>query len=638
MAATSKSAALTRTITRLLIAAAAITTVGSVVQAQMASPEVPGLMGAIKDGSGKPMAGVTVTLRNVAQAFATSVHTDERGVYIFPHLAAGQYKVMAQAVGFSAAKADVALDGAHTGRQAFSLKPLAAYGQQLNGYEWSTILPEATPAQKRMKQVLYVACTGCHSLDVALQNRFDEKGWNIAIQSMENAFYNGFRPGDLSAAQLRWEGQVIRRHREELARYLAEARGPNSKVLPKPLARPTGDPARSVVTEYELPLKETQNDPSWFTGTEWELGPSVGMHGQVGIHDVIADANGKAWITQARETFETNRSVIKLDPKTGAMKVFNPRDARGRLAYFEQISEPDDNGNIWMHNGDHMVRLNPTTDTFDNWQRPQVMGGMGNSTDWDSRGRGVANARYGTVMFDPSELGRKDVAYPGWYYFQQNTPGDGTTYGISVDAHDNIWWSESYVDKVAMRDAKTGKVTEFDMIDPDYAARKALATPEDLTWYDSIGGGTWAINSASPLPYMNMPRRLAADKKGDKVWVPMWAQDHIASIDINTHAIKYYKLPFKTHPYKTTVDNDHNVWTDSGMANAAFRLNPTTGQWAMFPIPSLGCASRHMSYDRYKNEIWVPCDQSNKVVRFQFRTEAQLKALEAAATPAGTGK
>ncbi len=626
---TSRSAA------RWLLAAASAACLGSVVQAQIAATEAPGLMGTIKDTSGKVMAGVTVTLRNAAQAFSTSVHTDTRGVYVFPHLDAGKYTVKAQAVGFSAASADLSLDGSHTGRQPLVLKPLAAYGQQLNGYEWSTALPEATAQQKRVKQILYVACTGCHSLDVVMQNRFDEKGWNIIVKSMENSFYTGYRPGELAASQQRWLGQVMRRHRGELASYLAEARGPKAKPLPKALPRPVGEAARAMVTEYELPLKETQNDASWYTGTDWALGPSVGMHGQVGIHDVVADVNGTAWITQARETFETNRSVIKLDTKTGAMDHIAVRGPSNQMLYFEQIAEPDANDNLWMHGGPMMVRLNPRTSTFEGWRIPQVMGNMNNSTDVDSKGAAVANARSGVVRFDPAELGRKGVEYPGWSMYQQTTPGDGTTYGISVDAHDNIWWSESYVDKVAVRDAKTGKITEFDMHDPEYEARKALATPEDLAWYDSVGAGTWSNNSVSPLPYMNMPRRLAADKKGDKVWVPMWAQDSIASIDINTHAIKYYKLPFKTHPYKTTVDNDHNVWTDSGMANATFRLNPATGEWTMFPIPSLGCASRHMSYDRYKNEIWVPCDQSNKVVRFQFRSEADLRALEAAATAEG---
>jgi streptogramin lyase len=594
--------------------------------------EAPGIMGAVMSKAGKALAGVTVSARATDQTMTTSVYTDEKGAYVFPHLTAGTYKVWAQSVGFTTLKADLKLDGSHTASRNLTLQPLADFGQQLTGYEWFSSLPDDTAEHKRMKQVMYVACTGCHSLDLALQNRFDEKGWNAVIKAMENSFYNGYRPGDFNAQQLRWEGQIIRHHREDLAKYLAEVRGPDSKPLAlKPQAPVTGDAARVVVTEYELPVKEQLDAPSWYTGSDWMLGPSTGMHGIVGIHDVIADRDGTAWITQARTTFETNRSIVKLDPKTGAMTSIAVRAGGPNLIYFEQIAQPDVNGDIWMHDGANMVRLTPKTETFASFRIPQVMGGMNNSTDADSKGRGVANARSGVVRFDTSKATEKGVQYPGWELFQQNTPGDGVTYGISADAEDNIWWSESYVDKVAVRDGKTGKVTEFDMRDPEYDARKALMTPADLKFYENAGAGTWANNSISPLPYMTMPRRLAADKKGDTVWVPLWAQASIVEINIHTHKVTYHHLPIMTHPYKTTVDRDHNVWTDSGLADSIFRFTPSSQTWTQFRLPSHGCGSRHMSFDDVKGEAWLPCDQSNKVARFQFRSPADLAAAQAAA-------
>jgi streptogramin lyase len=225
--------------------------------------------------------------------------------------------------------------------------------------------------------------------------------------------------------------------------------------------------------------------------------------------------------------------------------------------------------------------------------------------------------------------------YPGWHLYQQLTPGDGVTYGVTADANDNPWWSESYVGKVATRDMKTGKVEEFDMHDPEYDARKALATPADLAFYDSIGAGTWSNNSASPLPYANMPRRLAADKQGDTVWVPNWSQSNLAEINIHSHQVTYHRLPIRVHPYKTTVDKDHNVWTDTSLVDAVFKFTPATQGWTMFRLPSHGCGSRHISFDDDKGELWVPCDQSNKVVRFQFRSAEELRSLEAAANRSG---
>jgi streptogramin lyase len=600
--------------------------------ASTAAPQAPGIMGTIKDRSGKALGGVTVSARSAAQTFATSVYTDERGVYVFPNLSAGSYKIWAQAVGFTTERADLTLDGSHTVKRDLTLKPLADFGPQLTGFEWFNSLPDDSAEHQRIKQVMYVACTGCHSLDLPLQNTFDEAGWNAIVKSMENSFYNGYVPGDLQPAQMRWEGQIIRRHRDELAKYLAEVRGPQSPPLTlKPLPRPSGDAARAVVTEYELPLKETLNDPSWYTGTDWMLGPSTGMHGAVGIHDVILDAAGTAWITQSRTTFETNRSLVKLDPTTGEAAAYRVDGPDGRIMFFEQVATPDAMGNIWMHAGGSLVRLEPKTEAFTLFPLPRVMGGMENSTDVDSKGRVVVNGRYGVVQFDPAERNRTDVAYAGWHLYQQLTPGDGTTYGVTADAEDNLWWSESYADKVATRDMKTGKVVEFDMRDPDYDARKALATPADLAFYDSIGAGTWSSNSASPLPYANMPRRLSADKNGDTVWVPNWAQSNIAEINIHTHKVTYHRLPIRVHPYKTTVDKQHNVWTDTSLADAVWRFTPSTGAWTMFRLPSHGCGSRHISFDDYKGELWLPCDQSNKVIRFQFRTADDIRALAAAA-------
>jgi streptogramin lyase len=259
------------------------------------------------------------------------------------------------------------------------------------------------------------------------------------------------------------------------------------------------------------------------------------------------------------------------------------------------------------------------------------MGGMANSTDSDSKGRIFVNGRFGVTMFDPSEQDRTGVMYPGWRLYQQLTPGNGTTYGISTDREDNVWWSESYADKVAMRDMKTGKVTEFDMHDPEYEARKALMTPADLAFYESIGAETWAANSAEPLPYATMPRRLAADKNGTSVWVPNWADSNIAEIDFRTHKVSYHKLPIQVHPYKTIVDKKHNVYTDTSLADAVFKYAPDRRGWTMYRMPSHGCGSRHVSFDDAKSELWLPCDQSDKVARFHFRSAEELRALERAA-------
>src|SRR3990172_8496053 len=68
-----------------------------------------GLMGTVKSSDGKLMEGVAVSARANSQTFTTSVFTDQDGQYYFPALSNGRYKVWAQAVGFEAARGEVAI-------------------------------------------------------------------------------------------------------------------------------------------------------------------------------------------------------------------------------------------------------------------------------------------------------------------------------------------------------------------------------------------------------------------------------------------------------------------------------------------------------------------------------------------------
>jgi streptogramin lyase/mono/diheme cytochrome c family protein len=605
---------------------------GNHITAAAAATDHPALTGTVHGPDGSTMEGVAISARSANLTFTTTVYTDEKGEYVFPGLAGGSYKVWAQAEGFTTDKAEITLDEAHSASQNFSLKTLDNFESQLTGSEWLAALPEDTDAHKRMKQVLYVSCSGCHGLDVVLNNKFDEDGWRYIVKSMESADYRGYRGADdMPAQNLGWEGQIIRHHRDELAKYLAEMRGPGpSPMKLKPFPRPTGEAARAVITQYDLPNGDVENEPARYNGGDWMLGETTGMHGEVGLHDVVADNQGMAWITQSRENFETNRQLIKLNPKTGQMTVLNVRNANGALINFEQITQPDLHGYIWMHGGGNFEALDTKTGTMTAYPIPRVYGGTENSIDPDSKGRVWANGRSGVVELDTSELNKQGVMYPGWHYYQQITPGNGTTYGMSVDADDNPWWSESYSDIVATKDMKTGKVTEFKMQDPGFEARKALFK-QDLEFYDSIGGGIWSGTSGTPLPYGEFPRRLAADKNGDTVWIPNWAETNIAEINIHTQKVTYHELPLPMHPYKTIVDKFHNVYTDTQVGDGMMKFNPSSQKWTYFQLPTHGCSSRHMSFDDNLNEAWVPCDQADTVDRVQFRTAEQIQALKGAA-------
>lgn len=593
-----------------------------------AAPSI--LAGAVSSPEGKPLDGIAVSARAADKTFTTTVFTDERGEYFFPTLDSGTYRVWAQAVGFATARADVTLDATRTTRQGLTLTPIGDFTEQLSGAEWLDALPARTLADRRMKEILRVNCAECHSASVVLHNRFDEQGWMAILNLMQQATYTGWRgparpaTGNYEAGGGIFRDTTIAFHKEELAKYLARVRGPNSPPLEFKLQpRPKGDAARVVVTEYDIPVARF-GELAWHTGSDWSEGPSSGMHGAVGsLHDVSVDNDGNAWLTESAGN--TDRTISRLTTRTGQVtdfKLVGPDGIRARSAH--GITR-DQAGIIWFDTNGSLGRVDPATERIELFTPPRGMGsGVSVTVDADGKGKIWAATRYGSVSFDP--------ATNRWTHLQHVTPADGFTYGMAGDADGNGWWTQFNAERVVKGDPKTGKSYEFVMRSPDSADRRGLATPEDREFYENVGALNWGgINS---VPGAEGPRRLAADKRGDTVWVPNYLGMNLAKFNIRTHAIQYYPLPLTGHPYFAVVDKNHNVWTNLMTDDRILKFDPKAERWTIYQMPSLGCESRNIAVDDIRGDVWAPCYRTSRVARFQFRSEQQIEALKASTSGA----
>jgi hypothetical protein len=205
----------------VLIAAGLLT---AFVAAQGPAPRGMVLTGTIKSADGKALEGVTVSARLEGRTFTTSVFTNAAGAYTFPSMAAGKYKVWAQAVGFDAARADVDVSaGRAAGRYDLTMRPLERFDAQLTGEEWLASLPEATAADRRMKGVYVNNCTSCHQNGIALQNTFDAAGWDVIVDLMSRT--GGL--GGYSANRVSYP--LIQEYRKELVEFLTRHRGPRGR-------------------------------------------------------------------------------------------------------------------------------------------------------------------------------------------------------------------------------------------------------------------------------------------------------------------------------------------------------------------------------------------------------------------------
>jgi hypothetical protein len=216
------------------------------------------LSGTITSAGGEKLGGVTVSAKPIGGTITTTVFTDEAGDYFFPPLPAGKYRMWAQAVNFATAKAEVDLSTPH--KQAFTLAPLKDFVKQLPGYAMLNALPEENDQDKRMKTLVRNICTGCHTASSPLQHRFDEAGWDAIIELMKNANVYGAYVG-----ASRPPSGILDYHQKELAAYLARARGPGESAMKFKLEpRPSGEAARVMFKEYEVPLDADAGLPANF--------------------------------------------------------------------------------------------------------------------------------------------------------------------------------------------------------------------------------------------------------------------------------------------------------------------------------------------------------------------------------------
>ena len=278
------------------------------------------LSGTIKTSDGKPIDGVTVSAKPDGGTVTTSVFTDENGQYYFPPLPTGHYRVWAQALSFQTAKSDV--DLAANRKQDLSLAPMSdaeATFRQLPGNLVLDALPAGTPEEARMKRIVRTVCTGCHTPSYPLQHRFDEAGWNAIIELMKNAnVYGAYVGGE------RKPSGILDFHQKELATYLAAARGPGPTDMHVKLEpRPSGEAARVMFKEYDLPLDADANLPANFVqndGSDWSLGTPSELIPGWGVHNAWLDLTGNLWFTCNIPNKQV--TIGRIDASTGAVKLF----------------------------------------------------------------------------------------------------------------------------------------------------------------------------------------------------------------------------------------------------------------------------------------------------------------------------
>jgi streptogramin lyase/mono/diheme cytochrome c family protein len=584
------------------------------------------LSGAIKNTAGETLGGVTVSAKASGTSVTTSVYTDEAGNYYFPPMQEGKYQVWAQALTFETAKSE--LDLAAARRADFTLAAITDNERLIKQMPGDLILaglPDATPDDARMKRIFRNNCTSCHTPSYTLQHRFDEKGWNAIIQAMKHInVYGAYRAGQPPL------NKVIDFHQKELAAYLAKVRGPGGQFKITTRPRPTGEAARVVYREYEVPLNQDQalaskTPPN--NGSDWTLGTTSRI-GSI-PHDAAADNDGNLWYASVSPN--KNLSVGRIDAKTGEVKPFKVTAPSGLAALSHGLIR-DAKGDIWFNvhvSKGALAKVDPKTEKVSVYIPPSNMSQIEGpvTIDYDGTGGIWAGTIDGTLRFDPVE--------ERFTEFKSVTPttakgGLGATYGIAGDQDGNVWWTQMAFDTIAKGDLKTGKSLEFKL--PPVKEEMDRVTPADLKFYDSYA----PRDIGTPFPWSQGPRRIGIDRAANVLWVANSWGGNLTRVDTKTNEITFVPFPNPTahQPYATIADKNHNVWAPMWTTDQIAKYDPTAAKWTLFDLPTRGTEVRIASLRDLpgdKLEVTVAYPRSSKVAVMSTRSEAEIAALKSQA-------
>src|SRR5712691_11333416 len=490
-----------------------------------------GATGMVRIASGDSPEGVGVQLV-APNGVRTTVYTNAEGKFEFPKMQAGSYTLrIPTPVPFKPYRRDsVPINGA-TKLDDISLERVAdsdnlpsspALESQLSSAEllWNL------PGTAEEKATLQKNCSGCHSWQQILRNRYDEHGWSLIVDRMMH--FSGTAIAVRNRAMSDPDPEYTL-----LVKWLSRIRGPNAQDAPlRVFPRPSGQGTRVVVTEFELPRQLLM------------------------LHDAALDGQGNVWYTSHK-----SRYVGKMDPKTGIFTDYTlPLTPGSMPGTHHQVI--DKNGIAWIsENWAHQLnRLDPKTGDVKQVliasKTPINAPSFGNFTldadgfVWDARANRI-------VKMDPN-TGEVLKEWP----LQAASSYDNTV------SYDGKYWGGSgpanWGNTVEMLEIETGKILNLNSGTHMMTAKRGGFDPFGNTWWGGADGALIELNAkaqrideytppTAPAPYTDFYEAMP-DKNGE-VWAGVLHGQQMLRFNPKTSHWTVYQMP---EPYsydrRTVID------------------------------------------------------------------------------------
>jgi streptogramin lyase len=549
-----------RKTTLALLATAAIAALATVGPAR-AQSALTGLVSSAEEG---PMEGVLVTARKDGATMAITVVSNDKGQYSFPaaKLEPGHYTLSIRAVGYDIdgkSATDIAAGGTKADLKLVKTKHIA---DQLSNAEWLESMP-GTPVEK---DALF-NCVGCHTVQRIVKSTHDADEFVQTMKRMGSYANQSLpvRPQKRKAERLLEERgperDALFRKRAEWLASINLSEGDTWEYPLKTLPRPKGRATHVVITEYDLPRSLIEP------------------------HDVIVGADGNVWYSNFGE-----QNVGRLDPKTGKVTEYPLPELKQGWPQGSLGLRPDKDGNLWigmMYQG-AIGRVDIKTGKVTTFPLPPEMNKAMAQVNMVRAESAAVDGKIWSQNNGFAAIHRLDVASGNIETiapFKDAKAGENhNIYDIVPDSQNNVYFTDFAQQHVGRVDAKTEKITFYELPTKKSAPRRGMMDAQDRMWFGEYRGNKIAMfdTKAEKFTEWQMPLKWAApydvtvDKNGE-AWTGSMMNDHVTRLDPKTGGFVDYLLPRETNIRRVFVDNTTTpvtFWVGNNHGGSIVKLEP----------------------------------------------------------------
>ena len=509
----------------------------------------PALIGTVRTVEGEPLYGILVSAQGEDQKYITSVYTDDQGVYRFPSLPDGSYRLSVGTLWSE--QVSLTSSGA---TQDFSVELGPGFMTQTTGTSWFNLL-SGTPADKKR---LTDSCGTCHSIWRLFDRpQSSREGWAALAHKMARITSGGNPLGPDDPYRL----DLSEENFEPLMDYLTENISPElvEKRMVEAMVRPRGEAARAVFTEWDLTGEVMIPKTTW------------------------TDSAGTIWF--AADTLENFGAVRRLDPQTGEVKVWP--STLPDPTFHEVLGDSEENLWITASGANKIVKFDTTTYEYTIWDVPENFSRWAHTGDLDPEGNFWFTLERGegdVVKLDPQT--GKMTQFPA-------TTKHSDPYGLVIDDAGDVWFTELNGHKVGKIDRATGQMTEFDPPTPQAGPRRIQKDSQGKLWLTEFYADQIARLDPATMVFSEydtgepggFPYFLLVDRN-DQVWFNLLNGNTIGKFDPTTEQFTYLLFPqFETHSRNGSLDQSSDpvavVYERAFLVQRDYR--PTIGRMYVRP-------------------------------------------------------